>query len=63
MIQVKVWENTILAKKLLSKLENIGDHISTSEMGNLKVPDEVNLFRNWPLIEFELINLLLFPLK
>ena len=40
-------------KKVLSKLENIGVrdyrvHISTSEIENLKITDEVNIFCNKP---------------
>ena len=41
----------LLKKKLLSKLEDIdvrdySEHVSTSEIGNLKLTSQVNLFRN-----------------
>ena len=41
---------TIPAKQLLSKHENTGvrdyyEHISTNDIGNLKITDEINLFR------------------
>ena len=61
MTQVKVWENYISAKKLLSKLENIGvtdycEHISTTEIGNLKITDEVNIFCNRPFTYLKTID-------
>ena len=46
-----VKKNNFIKKKLLSKLENIdvrdySEHVSTSEIGNLKLTSQVNLFRN-----------------
>ena len=58
MIQVKIWENYRPCKKLPSKLENksVKDYcedISTSEIRNLKITNEVNLFRSTPRLEFD----------